>query len=203
MTPRQQLYIGIGGGILTLLMIAVLSWPKHANTPAKDQQTLDSLKITAPIFRAQQDTLVLRETSYVRRVDTLVRYADRLSAVATIIHRTADSLAVIAQHSTDSAHVWHAAYDARTMEADTLRKALVESRDAVETERRARLLADTRANAATQRLTVTEDLNAKLANDIRSASECKFLWMRCPSRPAVLAAGALVGAGAMYALRRP
>lgn len=196
MTTRVR--VGLVVATLVAVVIAVLSFPHRNATPKKDQNTLDSLRITHPMFEALRDTLILRETTYVRRVDTLVRYANQLDANASTLHKTADSLAGVARSLPETVTVWRRAYEVRSQEADTLRKALFVTRSALENEQQARAAADLRADATSARLTVSENLNTRLANDIRSASECKFLWMRCPSRPAVFATGAILGAGVAY-----
>jgi hypothetical protein len=186
-----------------VVIVVALSIPRRKNVPVQDQRALDSLVLSHGTFQASQDTLVLRETTYVRRVDTLVRYVDRLVASSEILHKKADSLAALARVSEDTASRWRSAYDERTREADTLRVALDTAMYALNLERAARLLADTRADNAMTRLGISEGLNTRLAADIKSASECRLLWMRCPSRPVMFAAGVLAGGAVVYVLHKP
>lgn len=194
--------IAVGVTTLVVIIVVYLSLSKkHTQVPTREANTLDSLKFTQPTFHAMIDTLVLRETTYVRSVDTLLRTISRFNTTGNVLHTTADSLAalaVTAHHASDSAVYWHRAYDVRTLESDTLRRALSVAITAQQEERLARTAADQRADATQQRLQISETLNARLAQDIGRAIECKFLWMRCPSRKAVLATGILMGAGMTF-----
>jgi hypothetical protein len=177
--------IAVIGAVAIISTVIVLSIHHLQPIPQKEQYTIDSLKATQPAYQALRDTLIQRETLYVRRVDTLLVQAKHTIATADTAHRRADSLAVIAQQSHDSSSQWKSAYDARTVEADTLRHALSLSFAAESTEHQARLSADLRATNAEQRLTALNDLSSRLAIDLQRATECKFLWMHCPSRKAV------------------
>jgi hypothetical protein len=195
---------------LAVIIVAVLSWPKRhsSQVPTRDANTLDSLKFTQPTFHVSIDTLVLRETTYVRSADTLLRTIKRLDSSGSILHKSADSLAQLArdaQGASDAALRWQEAYTKRSLESDTLRRALFVAVAAQEQERQARIAADQRANLLQSRLDVSENLNTRLAQDINRAVECKFLWMRCPSRKATMVAGVVIGVAATYAIeaRRP
>lgn len=188
-TRQQQWIVGASATAGVLLIAAILLAHRHG-TPAKDQHTLDSLQITKPIFQANQDSLVKRETLYVRRVDTLRTIVTRLVTTSNELHAQADSFAAVARVASDSAaSKWQMAYTLRTREADTLRAALDTTTKALDAEHQAHLAADLRADNASTRLTASEDLNARLATDIKKASECKILFLRCPSRGVMFVAG--------------
>lgn len=196
-TRTQWIWSGVALAVPIVIAIIVLSIPKHGTIPEREQRSLDSMRVTKPAYEASRDTLIQRETVFVRRVDTLVRQAKVAVASAEMAHRQADSLAVIAQRAHDTASTWHAAYTARTLEADSLRSALTLTFAAETTEHHARVLADARADAADMRVTALTSLNERLATDVKNATQCKFLWMRCPSRESVgltaLAVGAIGG----------
>jgi hypothetical protein len=214
-TRQQQWIVGASATAGVLLIAAIVLAHRHG-TPAKDQHTLDSLQITKPIFQATQDSLAKRETTYAQHVDSLQTIITQLKTTSSVQHRRADSLAAIAARSSSSpaqraeefvlddsaASRWHAAYDARTQEAATLRVSLDSSTAQFNAEHQARLAADTRANNAMLRLVPSEDLNTRLAADVKKASECKILFITCPSRTVMFIAGAVtVEAAHMVATR--
>jgi hypothetical protein len=207
MTERRQYLIAISACIfisLFLLISLFIRPPRPGPIPAPDQHTLDSLAITKPVFDSTTHALAERETIYVARVDTVRVRIHALDTAARRLQTLADSLAGVAQAAHDSGS-WRAAYDARTEEADTLRRAIAQRDTAFDFEHRARLDADQRADILTHRLTVSEDLNTRLADDVRRAAECRWLWFKCPSRMRVAvvagAVGATVGAVALSHVR--
>jgi hypothetical protein len=164
--------------------------PSPKPIPPKDQHTLDSLAITKPTFDSSIQASVQRETVYVRRVDTLRTTIVRLERKTDTLRVRADTLAAAA-HDSGS---WHAAYTARTLEADTLRTVVVHLDSALGIEHLARLDADQRGVGLQNRLTVAEGLNQRLAADVKKAAECRVLWMRCPSRTRVAVVSGVLAA---------
>jgi hypothetical protein len=177
MPTNRTVIVWLVLGLIVLMMALCFRPPPPAPVPPKDQHTLDSLAITKPVFDSIVKSLAVAETVYVARVDTLRLRTTIVQYHADTLRLIADSLAAIAQ--------WKPAYEARTAEADTLRVALVQKDTAFALEHRALLAADQQANILTNRLTVSEDLNTRLAADVKKAADCRVLWMRCPSRTRV------------------
>jgi hypothetical protein len=189
MPPLSTYEKVIAGSIVgAIMLIAIVTMLAHRRgIPAKDQHTLDSLQITKPIYDSTQRALAKTETTYVNRVDTLrIAVAARVAKASTL-HARADSEAVVANHASpdSSAAKWHAAYDDRTREVVELRGALDSSTAQWDAEHQARIAADLRATNAATRLTASEDLNTRLAVDVKRASECRILFWNCPSRKEV------------------
>jgi hypothetical protein len=200
LTSYDKIVAAVIIAVILIVVIAIVLAHRRG-IPVKDQHSLDSLAITKPIFNATQDTLVRRETLFVRRVDTLRTVVTRLETASNVLHARADSFATVSRVQSDSAaSKWHIAYDLRTAEVDTLRAALDSSHAQWSAEHQARIAADTRASNATTRLAASEDLNSRLAADIKRASECKVLLWSCPSRTAIAVTGLVLGAAAGYEL---
>jgi hypothetical protein len=137
--------------------------------PAREQKSIDWLDMTRPGFLARTDTLYRTEVKYVQA-------GEHKAAVADSTHVNVDSLrqrALIAEAvafaSRDTstqwraaALAWHQTADSLTTETDTLRA----SRD---DEKAARLQADARAALVRVRLDSSEDLNRRLAKDVKGA----------------------------------
>jgi hypothetical protein len=182
----EQIAGGVVLGLMALIAISV-GIAHRRGIPEKEQHTLDSLQITKSIYDSTQRALAKVETTYVNRVDTLrVAIAARI-AKAGALHARADSEAIAANRATpdSSATKWHAAYDDRTREVVELRGALDSSTARWDAEHQARIAADLRATNAATRLTASEDLNTRLAADVKHASECRVLFWNCPSRKEV------------------
>lgn len=200
MTRREEITGAIILAALGVVIIAILSMKKPGIIPEREQKSLDSMRITQRAYEISRDTLIQHETVYVRRVDTLMRRVQAATVGADVAHRLADSLAFSAE---DIASQWHAAYTARTVEADSLRSALLLTFAAETTQRHARMLSDARADAADMRVMALNNLSERLAKDVQRATECKFLWMRCPTRASIAVTTLIIGAVGGYTAHRP
>jgi hypothetical protein len=191
---------------LLLLWVAAKSCarPDPPLIPAHTQQTLDSLRITAPGFRARQDS-VLRTVIHDTIIETqfVTRAATALGA-ATTSGRAADSLAILAQRSDSLSLGWRRAYTARTVEADSLRVATRVLDSALMAARDARTGALLLYAADTVRRVAVERVNADLVESLRTAKQpCKFIrLLPCPTRTVTFVIGTALGAGAATALLR-
>lgn len=192
---------------LLIIVLALVAYcrPKPAPIPRAEQKSLDSLEATKPAFSALRDTLILRETTYVTR-----SVANRAQAIAAT--QAADSLrerAIVAQSvaelQRDTSSAWRAVAELRTAESDSLRSANGALVTALSDMNLARSAAASRATAAEARLAASENLNARLADDVRAGDRCRILYVAaCPSRKTVAIGGIIVGAVAVALIdRRP
>jgi hypothetical protein len=191
----RVLGLGAAGVVIAALLIAYLfkgcGGPDQPKIDPKTQKTIDSLDVTKPEFKKQQDsiiTVVIHDTVKAAAVD---RAADQSRARAQIAEHRADSIAAIAREHADSALLWRQAYDARTTEADTLRKAVAQKDSALKSERSAFAnLSILYAKDTTRRL-VIEGVNEGLKRDIAKLQQpCTvpgtFGKIPCPSRTVTL-----------------
>lgn len=199
--------IGASALLLVLVVIAGLvarRFHGSGNTvPPREQHTIDSLRDRKPAFdsaAAAGRLQVIHDT--VRAV--VYRSVVKRVLVAAAADRTiADSLTQLAARATtaaDSATRYHAALDARTREADSLRVAVAFSDSAWQSERDARIGLGLLYGADTLRRVALEQLNVRLAHDVATAGQCRILWVAaCPSRKEVFIGGTLLGAAAKVA----
>lgn len=187
-----------------LVLVAILTLRIHhdASLPAQTQATIDSLVITKPAYRADQDTL----TAHAQRADSAahraLRTSQRFQDSALRLSLRADSLARVASEQGDSAIKWEAAYWARTSESVQLHlevQALQLATDSLVGEVGYWQL---KYDSADARGRAFERLNASLAQDVKHASECRIMRvLDCPSRVQVAAATLLGAAIVHYAAR--
>jgi hypothetical protein len=192
---------------LAIVVLALVAYcrPKPAPIPRAEQKSLDSLEATKPAFSALRDTLILRETTYVTRSSI-----NRAQAIAAT--QAADSLrerAIVAQRvaeaARDTSSAWRTVAQLRTAESDSLRSANGALVTALSDMNLARSAAVSRATAAEARLTASENLNARLAEDVRAGDRCRILYIAaCPSRKTAAISGVILGAAVVALIdRRP
>jgi hypothetical protein len=180
--------------VAALVLYVGFCHPKKNPVPPKEQHTIDSLAITQPAFQAHRDTLILRETTYVRASTQEARKATIATHAADSLRTIADAAQARAVAAGDTLSEWRAAALARQQEADTLRSALSTTTHALDLQILARIAADDRATASEQRLTAVQNLSERLARDVQAAGQCRVLFVaRCPSRKAVAVASLAVG----------
>lgn len=209
--PSTARGLAIGGSAAIVVLVLVMIWYSHRTStqptiPPRTQRSIDSLSITRPTFDSLQAAGRLAVVH-----DTVVSVVYRTKVVQVLghadsAHVRADSLATVAATATDSAAIrWHRAYDARTMEADSLRRAVALSDSAWQHERDAytgmRLLY---ANDTLRRV-ATEKVNKDLVTAIGKLQQpCRLLpFIPCPSRLVTAIGAATIGAVAVYELKRP
>jgi hypothetical protein len=157
-------------GVVAIALVAgVCRGGGNPAIPPRDQASIDWLASTRPSFLARIDTFYQREVHYVAVSDHKATVADSTRAHTDSLRQRASELEAVAVALADTssawrvaALAWHQTADSLTVETDTLRAA----RDA---EKAARLQADARAAAEHTRRDSSEDLNRRLANDVKAA----------------------------------
>lgn len=198
MIPRRTSEWLFGAGAVVFVALAIW-WlrPHPAPIPPKEQTTLDSLRATAPDYRARVDTLI--------RVDSAALRQSRVNALrATEALRRADSIHAIAiaaearsRAATDSLAALTAArltITALLGETASLRTANRQLDSALVAQTAAHAAAEARANESERRLAATEELNRRIAADLRQRDEPCYLvphLVRCPSRTVVYVGGVI------------
>lgn len=168
-----------------------------ASTRASDQRLIDSLRGTAAlasrngaIASGKANQLLEAADRQKMRIETLVLRAKArpLTPVDTV------------------AQLWKDAYDARTVEADTLRQALASKDSAYREATRSANLFRLAVDTSDGRRRSLEAVNADLAAAVKKSERgCRFLFIPCPTRTQTAVAGIVVGAATMLALesRKP
>lgn len=162
--------------------------------PLKEQATLDSMKATKPRVDSARKQI---KDSAVRVVTRIVRdsgAAVKARAEADHYRRVADSALAVARAQHDTTSAAFVAADNATKEADQLRV----SNDSLSkrlSEAHATILALTvQVTADSVRQARSDALNARLANDVKTAGRCRVLpFVRCPTRKEVLLTGLALG----------
>lgn len=179
----------LGAGALAMLAVAVwFLWPHPQPIPPKEQATLDSLRITKPAHDSVIHAAAKAETIYVRQ-------SRQERGAAIVAARQADSLRRVAiaadaqaQAARDTSSRWYASAQAWHRTADTLAATNVRLANAYSAESTARVAADRQAAERATRETALEDVNARLATDLRRG-DCRVLFLRCPTRREAFVAG--------------
>lgn len=199
----------IGGVVAGVVLIVMVWYSRRTSTapkiPPRTQRSLDSLSITKPTFDSTQaagrravihDTVV--SVVYRTRVEQVVSHAN-------VAHARADSLAAVARVATDSAAtLWHRAYDVRTSEADSLRRALAFSDSAWQYQRDAYTGMRLLYQQDTLRRVAIERVNRELVTAIGKLQQpCRILpFVPCPSRVLTAIGSAAIGAVVVYEVKR-
>lgn len=190
------------------LALAVVAFafcrPRDNPIPTKDAGTLDSLIYTWPTYQAAQVAQVKIETTYVAKSNQAARASDQAGHRADSIAVVADSLERVAKASDDTLSKWRVVAMVRDSEATAYRISRDSARSALTEMTIAKAAADVRADSAEKRRADSEDLNRRLARDVKTVNRCTILWtVRCPSRTETFIGTVLITAAASYvALRR-
>jgi len=197
--------------IVSVVLLGALWWtscrPTPTPIPPKEQTSIDSLNVTSPFYRARRDTFVRVESVYVAQslrnrsgAMTSSHAADSLGALANVALRLAEA-------ERDTSTHWHDVAILRGLENDSLRSANGGLLTALEQQTQARTAADARSSADSSRLAAVQNLNERLAADLRrSDPPCRVLVIaRCPSRRVVAVASVALGVLAKieYDRRKP
>lgn len=144
--------------VVALFCLAGLQFFRHPAdiVPPAVTKTADSLATTQPIFDSITTNAMAGVDRQVEVDQRLARRERALLATAGALKAHADSLALMAAASADSATAWRNAYQARTAEADTLRVAVDTLRARVDTLTAARDTARMVATLALDRVHVAE-----------------------------------------------
>lgn len=158
--------------------------------PSREQHTIDSIKVTTPIYYAKRDTLILRETTYVTRSVLAHESARTARQHADSIKGVADSLEALADSAVANADLWRETAAARDTEAQQLRHSNDSLAVAWLNEHLARLQADARASLDSARVVALADLNQRIARVVQR--DCRIARiLRCPTRAQAYGAGVL------------
>lgn len=194
---------GLAIALIVLSLIAVaftFAADPEPTFPAREQHTIDSIKVTTPIYYAKRDTLILRETTYVTRSVVAHEAARTARQHADSIKQHADSLEALADSAVANADLWRETAETRGEEAQQLRHANDSLTVAWLSEHLARLQADARASLDSARVVALADLNQRIVRDVRQ--DCRVLGVvRCPSRTESFIAGSLTTLAAVVAAR--
>lgn len=204
------LFLGIVlGAVIVLGLVAYCSKRGESAIPPKVQQELDSLRKTRQQDSTVIDSLKSSSRLSLGRSDSLVSKGHATLANADKVRQKAEEAAFYARQALsaqDSAKRWQEAYEARSDEADSLRR-VVTYLDSANTEReRARQSIQSALALSESRRLRSEKLNEDLAAVIKSQERgCRIVGLiRCPSRTVVGVVG-LVGGVALghYISTRP
>lgn len=186
------------GAAVALLVVSF--WPRPANPaiPPAVQRSLDSLTTTAERDRSVRDSLTRAVAVREAIAASATERARGREAAARLARALADPLAGEAARIDSSAGVvveaWRRAYDARTLEADSLRVALREQEAAADLFRQAALDLRAELGRTAERLAHSERVNRDLAAAVERAGRCRvLLGIPCPSRGQAFVGGLLVG----------
>lgn len=177
--------------LASMLALGALYWtscrPRATPIPPKEQASIDSLNATSPFYHAQRDTLIVRETTFVRQSAINRAGAIKSTRAADSLHAIANAAQRRAEAERDTSSHWHDVAILRGLENDSLRSANGGLLAALEQQTQARTAADARSSADSSRLAAVQNLNDRLAADLRRADPpCRVLVIaRCPSRKAV------------------
>lgn len=185
--------------LVSLVVLGALWWtscrPKPTPIPPKEQSSTDSLRITQRGFQAQRDTLIVRETTFVRQSAINRAGAITSTHAADSLHALANAAQRVAEAERDTSSRWHDVAILRGLENDSLRSANGGLLAALDNQTQARTAADARSSADSSRLAAVQNLNDRLAADLRRADPpCRVLYIaRCPSRRVVALASIPLG----------
>lgn len=203
-TPVNRYKVDIIIGVVAFLLVAGVAYilylrfmpgePTGSNFTPREQKVIDSLAKTQPAFDKTQDsikTLIIHDTAESSRFEEAAR---RSQARAERFQARADSLALAAEITQDSASRWKMAYEARTQEAETLRQTVVEKDSALAKEKRAfTRLSVAYANDTLRRIAV-EGLNRDLQETVKGlVKPCKIGPLPCPPRKLIAATAFALG----------
>jgi hypothetical protein len=200
--------VSLSLGVTAILVVATVLIFRGCGTPKQTEadklppavvKTMDSLAHEQPAFVHRQDSLVKVVVFDTARAVAYRKAEERAKMAAASAERRADSLGRVAT----SANEWHAAYEARSSQADTLKMALARADSVAEAERSARRTLALAYGADTTRRVAVEKLNADLREAIRSLEKpCRIIGpIPCPSRTASAGLGLLAGAVAGRAVK--
>lgn len=174
----------IGVIIITIFALRSCHTTPGPKIPERTQREIDSLANAKPAFEHVRDSIIRIVVHDTIRATIVDRAAERTRVVAAQAEHRADSLATMARAHTDSAILWRQAYDARTVEADTLRLAVAQKDSALRYERDARVGLSLLYGADTLRRVAVERVNADLVKAIKRLEQpCRIIGpIPCPSR---------------------
>lgn len=159
---------------------------------AADQKLIDSL-------RAAGQTASVNGAIVAGRAAQQLVAANRQKVRTEALVKKAESVPLTPADTT--ARLWKDAYDARTIEVDTLRQALASKDSAYREATRSANLFRLAADTSEGRRRSLEKVNADLAAYVKKAERgCRFLFISCPTRTQSAIAGVAIGAATLLVL---
>lgn len=191
----------IGAVIVGTFFLGRCSAPDPPALPPKVQARYDRDVVARAVDSAETARLAREKASERARELAAATVRKRLEDSASVEHRRADSLALVAAQVVESADssswAWRIAYQARTHEADDLRRSLdsakAETKHAdVQVEK-----ADTIAAVDLRHAVRADSLVTLLVPLAQHQDQCKIAWViRCPTRSQALVGGVVIGIAA-------
>ncbi|HEV8448601.1 MAG TPA: hypothetical protein VGQ44_17345 [Gemmatimonadaceae bacterium] len=152
--------------------------------PAKDQQALDVQHGTQKGYDSTRKENVKAEGASVLRSSTHVRQATTSLHAADSLHVIALALQKLAEAQRDTSSRWYGVAMITQKENDSLRASNRGLDSALQQQKIATAFADQRARTDSIRLVASSQLNDRLANDVKTAGQCRFGHglFQCPTR---------------------
>ena len=187
--------------VIGLALLLAFCRAKPNPIPPKETKSLDSLDATKPTHDSVRKVVTDSATRVVTRIVHDSAAAVKARAEAERYRAVADSALAVARAQHDTTSAAFVAADNATREAyvlrasnDTLSKRLAEAHGTI-------VLLTQQVTRDSIRQRASDDLNARLANDVKTAGRCTWAYVfGCPSRKVVLVAGIAAGAVGTYAL---
>lgn len=202
---RRASYIAVGIAVAFIILFVFMFCRAQPNVvPPKDQKTFDSLGATKPAYDSGRKENVKAQGAAVLRSSTHARQATQSLHAADSLHALAIALQRLAEAAKDTSSRWYPVAVARQKENDSLRASNRGLDSALTEQKAATALADQRARIDSIRLFVSSQLNDRLANDIKTAGQCRWMagLLACPTRTATAITFAVVGVVAKTAWDR-
>lgn len=169
--------------------------PDPAPLPAKTQARLERHTIETRVDSVEIRRLLRERDRAEAEVQEQLSISVQAGAAAMWSKKTADSLRAIAEiatSATDSARAWHAAYDARTLEADSLESANAQLNAAITTSQREAAVIDSISHVWAGHAARSDTLILELLPLAQRGDRCRILGLvKCPSRKQTAIAAAV------------
>lgn len=173
------------------------SAPTPPALPAKVQATVTRHTITSVVDTVETNR-ILRQADAARRREAAAAKAQQLAEDAAALARhVADSLALeasAAASARDSAEAWHAAYGARSTEADSLRGSVIQQSARLQAVSAQLAFSDSVGSVWHIHALRGDSIITQLVPLAQQADRCRILYViHCPSRTKAAIAGGIIG----------
>jgi hypothetical protein len=184
---------------IILLVVKSCHAPPPNPLPAVIAAKVEQHAIASAVDSSELRRLATVAAKALATKDSALRIAKASEVLAVLEHRRADSLAalaVVAPTAHDSAADYHAAYDARTVEADSLRSTIHEQDAALQALAVVVAAKDSSLTRLSQHAARADSIVASAVAALRvSDPPCRLArFFACPSRSATAIGGTILGA---------
>ena len=187
--------------VIVLALLLAFCRPKSNPIPPKETKSIDSLDATKPTHDSVRKAVTDSARKVVTRIIHDSAAAVKARAEADHYRQVADSALAVARAQHDTTSAAFVAADNATREAyalrasnDTLTRRLTEAHGTI-------VLLSRQITRDSIRQRASDDLNARLAKDVKTAGRCTWAYVfACPPRKVVLVAGLAAGAAGVYML---